>query len=261
MCSGLFVFLAVPVSGSSDRLMSFYPKCDPSRSFIFGVEHQLQCPSGKVSYNTENCYCLPLHIPLLKAMNKSELEAFQKVKAESNAEGKELSVEEIVSLRVLLKDCLDLFLSPQEVHDYYSSALNAKTTVIKKAGRMSFPDYLVLDMFEFIMGDGFQDEKLDVYIDVPDIIDTINPDAASSSVDQSQVDTLLTVGFNQRKVLKADGGDVEKPTDLIFGNVVPMDSSEKIGREGGSLIQKDFIVNFRFELRTLLHLNETDDFN
>lgn len=38
---------------------------------------------------------------------------------------------EIVRPRVPLEACLDCFSAPEEVHGFYSSALNAKTTVIK----------------------------------------------------------------------------------------------------------------------------------
>ncbi|GAA0167260.1 cysteine protease [Lithospermum erythrorhizon] len=291
-----------------ERLNAIDPKFDPSRCFKFGIEERLQCPSGKVAYNKRNDCILSLSIPLHKSINQNELEAFQKLKAERNAEGKELSSEEIVRPRVPLKDCLDCFSLPEEVHDFYSTALNTKTTAIKTAGLTSFPDYLVLHMRKFVMEEGWVPKKLDVYIDVPEIIDIssmrshgiqpgevllpeggelaiplanddivsqlmsmgfnhlhcqkaaintsntgveaamnwllshmndpdidapisekVNPDSASSSVDQSQVDTLLAFGFDEhlaRKALQAAGGDVEKATDLIFNNAVPMDCSE-----------------------------------
>lgn len=48
------------------------PNIDPSRSFKFGIEERLQCPSGKVAYNGRKDYILSLNIPLEKAVNKSE---------------------------------------------------------------------------------------------------------------------------------------------------------------------------------------------
>lgn len=55
-----------------ERMNSGKPDFDPSRSFKFGIEERLQCPSGKVAYNRRNDYILSLNIPLEKAINKSE---------------------------------------------------------------------------------------------------------------------------------------------------------------------------------------------
>nr|GMD17947.1 ubiquitin carboxyl-terminal hydrolase 14-like isoform X2 [Ipomoea batatas] len=154
-----------------ERMNSGNSKIDPSRSFKFGIEERIQCPSGKVAYNKRNDYILSLNIPLDKAINKKELEEFQKSKAEKAAEGNEMPADEIVRPRVPLKDCLDCFSSPEEIHDFYSSALKTRTTATKTAGLTSFPDYLVLHMRKFVMEEGWVPKKLDVYIDVPDTID------------------------------------------------------------------------------------------
>ncbi|KAL3850785.1 hypothetical protein ACJIZ3_012667 [Penstemon smallii] len=147
------------------------PKFDPSRSFKFGIEERLKCPSGKVSYNKRDDYILSLDIPQNKATNKKELEEFREFKAEKDAKGEEVSSDEIVHPRVPLMDCLDCFSAPVELHDFFSTALNAKTTAIKTAGLTSFPDYLVLHMRKFVVEEGGVPKKLDVCVDVPDIID------------------------------------------------------------------------------------------
>ncbi|KAF5187537.1 Ubiquitin carboxyl-terminal hydrolase [Thalictrum thalictroides] len=143
---------------------------DPVRSFKFGIEERLLCSSGKVAYNKRIDYILSLNIPLHEATNKEQLEAFLKLKAEKSLEGKEVSGDEIVRPRVPLEACLASFSAPEEVQDFYSTALNAKTTALKTAGLTSFPDYLVLHMRKFVM-EGWVPKKLDVYIDVPDVID------------------------------------------------------------------------------------------
>ncbi|KAJ8532409.1 hypothetical protein K7X08_012332 [Anisodus acutangulus] len=284
-----------------ERINSGTPNFDPSRSFKFGIEERLQCSSGKVSYNRRNDYILSLNIPLEKAVNKKELAEFQKLKAERAAGGKELSADEIVRPRVSLKDCLDCFSAPEEVHDFYSTALKDRTTAIKTAGLTSFPDYLVLHMRKFVLEEGWVPKKLDVYIDVPETIDISSmrnngiqpgeellPDSAAGDgeqsikiladedivaqlvsmgfnllhcqkaaintsnsgveasmdwllnhmsdpdidapisenvqnpdIDQSEVDTLVSFGFEEklaRRALKASGGDVEKATEWIFRN-------------------------------------------
>ena len=41
------------------------------------------------------------------------------------------STDEIVRPRVPLEACLATFASPEQIHDYYSTALKGKTTAIK----------------------------------------------------------------------------------------------------------------------------------
>ncbi|GAV74442.1 UCH domain-containing protein/UBA domain-containing protein/zf-UBP domain-containing protein [Cephalotus follicularis] len=147
------------------------PELDPSRSFKFGIEERILCSSGKVTYNKRLDYILSLNIPLHEATNTEELEAFNNLKAEKISEGIDLSSDQIVRPRVPLEACLANFSAPEEIHDFYSTALKAKTTAIKTAGLTSFPDYLVLHMRKFVMEAGWVPKKLDVYIDVPDIID------------------------------------------------------------------------------------------
>nr|GEX60884.1 ubiquitin carboxyl-terminal hydrolase 14 isoform X1 [Tanacetum cinerariifolium] len=113
-----------------ERVNAGKPESDPARSFKFGIEERLQCPSGKVAYNKRNDYILSLNIPLEKATNKKELEEFHKLKAQKEAEGTKIT-----------------------------------------AGLTSFPDYLVLHMRKFVMETGWVPKKLDVYVDVDDVID------------------------------------------------------------------------------------------
>ncbi|KAI3988164.1 hypothetical protein MKX01_011953 [Papaver californicum] len=283
-----------------ERANAGSPLLDPSKSFKFGIEERLQCPSGKVTYNKRVDYTLSLNIPLHEATNKEQLEAFYKLKSERSLEGKEVSNDEIVRPRVPLEACLEIFSAPEEVHEFHSSVLKAKTTAIKTTGLTSFPDYLVLHMRKFVMEEGWVPKKLDVYIDVPDVIDISHmrskglqpgeellPEEVAGSVtvesspsaddnivsqlvvmgfnnlhckkaaintsnagveeamnwllshmddpdiddlicesvplpvDQSQVDTLVSFGFQEDiaiKALKASGGNIEKATDWIFSN-------------------------------------------
>lgn len=187
------------------------PKFDPSRSFKFGIEERLQCPSGKVAYNKRNDYILSLNIPLHKATNREELEQFEKLKVEKESRGEELSSDEIVRPRVPLMDCLDCFSAPEELHDFYSTALNAKTTAIKTAGLTSFPDYLVLHMRKFVLEAGWVPKKLDVYVDVPVTID---------------ISFMRSKGLQPGEELLPDGAAEEdemlKPNDDIVQQLVSM---------------------------------------
>lgn len=154
-----------------ERVNAGNPKLDPSRNFKFGIEDRIHCPSGKVAYNRRYDYILSLNIPLHEATNKDQLEAFKKLKSQAELEGKDIDAGEVVRPRVPLEACLASFSAPEEVMDFYSTALKAKTTATKTTGLTSFPDYLVLHMRKFVMEDGWVPKKLDVYIDVPDIID------------------------------------------------------------------------------------------
>lgn len=57
------------VNGGSSAL-------DPSRSFKFGIEERILCPSGKVGFNKRLDYILSLNIPLHEATNKGVFSLF-----------------------------------------------------------------------------------------------------------------------------------------------------------------------------------------
>ncbi|KAK2408454.1 ubiquitin carboxyl-terminal hydrolase [Trifolium repens] len=196
---------------------------NPANSFKFGIEDRISCSSGKVTYNRRHDYILSLNIPLHEATNKEELESFHKLKAEKLAEGKDLSGDEIVRPRVPLEACLANFSAPEDIHNFYSTALKRKTTALKTAGLTSFPDYLVLHMRRFVMEAGWVPKKLDVYIDVPDIIDISHmrskgrqdgeellPDGVPNeedsnipSANEGIVSQLVSMGFNHLHCQKA----------------------------------------------------------
>lgn len=259
-----------------ERINSGTPDLDPSRSFKFGIEERLQCSSGKVTYNRRNDYILSLNIPLEKAVNKKELAEFQKLKAERAAEGKELSADEVVRPRVSLKDCLDCFSAPEEVHDFYSTALMARTTAIKTAGLTSFPDYLVLHMRKFVMEEGWVPKKLDVYIDVPETIDISSmrsngiqpgeellPDSAAGDGEQSTklladndiVAQLVSMGFSQLHCQKAaintSNSGVEAAMDWLLNHMNDPDIdapiSEHVQNPAIDQSKVDTLVSFGFE--------------
>lgn len=259
-----------------ERINSGTPDFDPSRSFKFGIEERLQCSSGKVTYNRRNDYILSLNIPLEKAVNKKELAEFQNLKAERAAGGKEVSADEIVRPRVSLKDCLDCFSAPEEVHDFYSTALTARTTAIKNAGLTSFPDYLVLHMRKFVMEEGWVPKKLDVYIDVPETIDISSmrsngiqpgeellPESAAGDGEQSIklladddiVAQLVSMGFNllhcQKAAINTSNSGVEAAMDWLLNHMNDPDIdapiSENVQNPDIDQSKVDTLVSFGFE--------------
>ncbi|XP_028088003.1 ubiquitin carboxyl-terminal hydrolase 14 isoform X1 [Camellia sinensis] len=264
-----------------ERANAGKPDLDPSKSFKFGIEERLACPSGKVAYNRRNDYILSLSIPLHKAINKDELEAFHKSKAERDSEGKEVSTDQIVRPRVRLVDCLSSFIAEEEVHDFYSTELKAKVTATKAAGLTSFPDYLVLHMRKFVMEAGWVPKKLDVYIDVPDTIDISHmrskglqpgeellPEAAAVDVaepkkilaDEGIVSQLASMGFNylhcQKAAINTSNAGVEEAMNWLLSHMDDPDIDAPISQETQSAgvvssfvdqSKVDTLVSFGFE--------------
>ncbi|XP_020109180.1 ubiquitin carboxyl-terminal hydrolase 14 isoform X1 [Ananas comosus] len=240
-----------------ERANAGKPELDPSRSFKFIIEERLQCPSGKVAYNRRSDYILSLNIPLHAATNKEQLETFQKMKAEMNLESKEIASDEIVRPRVPLEACLANFSAPEEVFDFYSTALNAKTTAIKTAALTTFPDYLVLHMRKFVMEEGWVPKKLDVYIDVPDIIDishmrskglqpgeellpeTVsggeNAESTHVTADEDIVSKLASMGFNyfhcQKAAIKTSNAGVEEAMTWLLSHMDDPDIDDPISND------------------------------
>ncbi|KAF7822784.1 Ubiquitin carboxyl-terminal hydrolase 14 [Senna tora] len=252
---------------------------DPARSFKFGIEDRILCSSGKVTYNRRHDYILSLNIPLHEATNKEELESFQRLKAEKLAEGKNLSGDEIVRPRVPLEACLANYSAPEEIHDFYSTALKGKTTAVKTAGLTSFPDYLVLHMRKFIMEAGWVPKKLDVYIDVPDIIDISHmrskghqageellPEEVPGEDDSNKlfaneeiVSQLVAMGFNhlhcQKAAISTSNVGVEEAMNWLLSHMDDPDIDIPISKEGhvsenmSSVDQTkvDTLISFGFE--------------
>ncbi|QCD87278.1 ubiquitin carboxyl-terminal hydrolase 14 [Vigna unguiculata] len=251
---------------------------DPSRSFKFGIEDRILCSSGKVTYNRRNDYILSLNIPLHEATNKGELESFQKLKEERLAEGKEINADEIVRPRVPLETCLANFSAPEEIHDFYSTALKTKTTALKTAGLTSFPDYLVLHMRRFVMEAGWVPKKLDVYIDVPDIIDISHmrskghqpgeellPDGVPDEEDSNKmwaneeiVAQLVSMGFNplhcQKAAINTSNVGVEEAMNWLLSHMDDPDIDLPISKGHGSKTSTivdqskvDTLISFGFQ--------------
>jgi len=230
---------------------------NPCSGFKFIIEERVQCPSGKVSYNKRSDNMLSLSIPLHAATNKEQLEAFSEKKAAMDLDGKEVSNEEIVRPRVPLEACLASFSGPEEIPDFYSTALNSKTTATKTAGFSTFPDYLVLHMRKFVMEAGWVPKKLDVYIDVPDTIDISHmrskgmqpgeellPEGASSDnkaepaapvASEDIVSQLASMGFNylhcQKAAINTSNTGVEEAMNWLLSHMDDPDINDPISND------------------------------
>ncbi|XP_066383178.1 ubiquitin carboxyl-terminal hydrolase 14-like isoform X1 [Miscanthus floridulus] len=230
---------------------------NPCSGFKFVVEERVQCPSGKVSYNKRSDYILSLSIPLHEAINKEQLEAFNEKKAAMDLDGKEVSNEDIVRPRVPLEACLASFSGPEEIPDFYSTALNSKITATKTAGFNTFPDYLVLHMRKFVMEAGWVPKKLDVYIDVPDTIDIthmrskgVQPgeellseggsgdnsaEPAHPVASEDIVSQLASMGFNylhcQKAAINTSNTGVEEAMNWLLSHMDDPDINDPISKD------------------------------
>ncbi|CAH1772608.1 unnamed protein product [Owenia fusiformis] len=145
---------------------------NPTDAFRFSVEERIQCSqSKKVRYTNRDEFILELPIPLEAATNKAEVQAYNEKKAELEAKGEQINVKEMVRPRIALSACLQTFLEPENIDDFYSSAINTKTTAQKTTKLASFPDYLLVQMKKFTIGDDWVPKKLDVSLDIPDELD------------------------------------------------------------------------------------------
>ncbi|KAL0406854.1 UNVERIFIED_CONTAM: Ubiquitin carboxyl-terminal hydrolase 14 [Sesamum latifolium] len=162
----------------------------------------------------------------------------------------QLCSDEIVRPRVPLMDCLDCFSSPEELHDFYSTALNAKTTAIKLGTK-----------------------KLDVYIDVPDTIDISNmrsiglqpgeellPDCAAEddglNANEDIVGQLVSMGFQylhcQKAAISTSNAGVEEAMNWLLNHMNDPDIDEPIGKAQKSApyidpSKVDTLISFGFD--------------
>lgn len=105
---------------------------NPAECFKFKVEERYECNSTKkVKYTDRPEYLLPLPIPMNAAVNEEEVAAYEARKKEAEDKGQKLPSDDLVRPRVKLSSCLETFLNLEVVEQFYSSALNDKTTANK----------------------------------------------------------------------------------------------------------------------------------
>lgn len=143
---------------------------DPSEVFRFMVEERVQCcQSRMVKYKQRVDYIMQLPALLEAASNKEELIAYELRRRE--AEIVKRPLREVVRARIPYSGCLQAYQEPENVADFWSSALQAKSAAIKTIRFASFPEYLVIQIKKFTFGIDWVPKKLDVSIDMPDLLD------------------------------------------------------------------------------------------
>uniref|UniRef100_A0A8C7DX67 Ubiquitin carboxyl-terminal hydrolase n=1 Tax=Naja naja TaxID=35670 RepID=A0A8C7DX67_NAJNA len=143
---------------------------NPSDVFRFLVEERTQCcQTRKVRYTERVEYLMQLPVAMEAAINKDELIAYELKRRE--AETARRPPPEMVRARIPFSACLQAFTEPENVEDFWSSALQAKSAGVKTSRFASFPEYLVVQIKKFTFGLDWIPKKLDVSIDMPDLLD------------------------------------------------------------------------------------------
>uniref|UniRef100_A0A8B9TPU5 Ubiquitin carboxyl-terminal hydrolase n=1 Tax=Anas platyrhynchos TaxID=8839 RepID=A0A8B9TPU5_ANAPL len=143
---------------------------NPSDVFRFLVEERTQCcQSRKVRYTERVDYIMQLPVAMEAATNKDELIAYELKRRE--AEAARRAPPELVRAKIPFSACLQAFSEPNNVEDFWSSALQAKSAGVKTSRFASFPEYLVVQIKKFTFGLDWIPKKLDVSVDMPDFLD------------------------------------------------------------------------------------------
>lgn len=77
----------------------------------------------------------------------------------------------MVRPKITLEDCLTAFTQTELVEQFYSTAIDGKTTAKKTTRFGTLPKYLLLQLKKFTLRSDWTSVKLDVAIDIPDELD------------------------------------------------------------------------------------------
>lgn len=105
------------------------------------------------------------------ATNIDEVRAYEDERLKAEAEGRRLTDDSLVRPKIPLMTCLQNFAEADTVEQFYSTAINDKTTATKRARLASMPDYLLLHLKKFTLRDDWTPLKLDVSVECPDELD------------------------------------------------------------------------------------------
>ncbi|XP_062848799.1 ubiquitin carboxyl-terminal hydrolase 5 isoform X1 [Trichomycterus rosablanca] len=143
---------------------------NPSEAFRFLVEERIVCQqSQKAKYTQRVDYIVQLPVPMDQATNTEELQEAERLREEAEASG--TTPPAAPRARIPFTVCLEALSEPETLTDFWSSAVQSKTTATKATRFASFPDYLVIQIKKFTFGLDWVPKKLDVSIDVPDTLD------------------------------------------------------------------------------------------
>uniref|UniRef100_A0A3Q3X6F8 Ubiquitin carboxyl-terminal hydrolase n=1 Tax=Mola mola TaxID=94237 RepID=A0A3Q3X6F8_MOLML len=139
---------------------------NPSEAFRFLVEERIVCQQSlKAKYTQRVDYIVQLPVPMDQATNTEELQEAERRREEGD------SAAPTVRAHIPFTACMAALSEPEILTDFWSSAVQTKTTATKTTRFASFPDHLVIQIKKFTFGLDWVPKKLDVSIDVPDMLD------------------------------------------------------------------------------------------
>ncbi|MBV94843.1 Ubiquitin carboxyl-terminal hydrolase 13, partial [Eschrichtius robustus] len=165
---------------------------NPSDVFRFLVEERIQCcQTRKVRYTERVDYLMQLPVAMEAATNKDELIAYELTRREAEANRRPLP--ELVRAKIPFSACLQAFSEPENVDDFWSSALQAKSADVS----IDMPDLLDIN---HLRARGLQPGEEEL----PDISPpVVIPDSKASDIDESSVMQLAEMGFPLEACRKA----------------------------------------------------------
>ncbi|XP_018573287.1 ubiquitin carboxyl-terminal hydrolase 5 [Anoplophora glabripennis] len=232
---------------------------NPGECFKFQVEERFQCStSKKVKYLTRSEVILPLSIPLDAAVNKDEVAAYEARKTEAESLGKHLAPDSVVRPRIKFFSCLESFTQSEVINNFYSTAVGNNVTARKTTRLASFPDYLIIQLKKFTLREDWVPIKLDVSIEMPDILD-ISPlrgagpqpeeellpepevQPPAPVMDQNVLSQLADMGFPpeacKRAVFHTGNSGLEAATAWIMEHIADSDFTDPFVIPGTQITQ------------------------
>ncbi|CAG9856066.1 unnamed protein product [Phyllotreta striolata] len=227
---------------------------NPGDCFKFQVEERFQCgTSKKVKYLTRSELILSLSIPTDAAVNKDEVFAYELKKAEAESQGKHLDPDSLVRPKIKFFSCLESFMQSEVISNFYSSAVKENVTARKTTRLSSFPDYLVIHLKKFMLREDWVPIKLDVSIEMPDLLDIstlrgagpqpgeellpeLEVQPPAPAMDEGVINQLTDMGFPieacKRAIFNTGNSGLEAATAWIMEHIADSDFTDPFVQPG-----------------------------
>ncbi|KAG9329067.1 hypothetical protein JZ751_008172 [Albula glossodonta] len=181
---------------------------NPSGIFRFLMEERIQC-----------------------CQSRKELLAYEAARRE--AEENMAAPPAPVWARIPFTACLQAFTEPENVPDFWSSALQAKSAGVKTCRFASFPDYMVVQIKKFTFGTDWIPKKIDVSVDMPDFLDLSRLRATGLQAGEMELPDLsppVVIPENNRgsSMNFLDSSDIDESSVLQLAEMgFPMEACRK----------------------------------